>query len=159
MQNSLAVIDRLIREHEAIRQKAAGIADLISDEGAVKLLGEIDAANLGRLLELLKSTMQGLETHFNFEESGLLAAAERFDDRRMNTAFSTLFLQHEKLRNDFTSSIRDLTQLLNERPSGRVGQKQARDTLARLNVTISMLKSHAASEDKLLHELKAALEK
>jgi chromosome segregation ATPase len=167
MQNALSVIDRLIREHQAIRQNTAGLAQSISDDGAVKILAEIeppgakgsgDTANLARLLELLKSTAQGLDAHFNFEETGLMAAAERFGDRRLTTAFSTLFLQHEKLRNEFAGCERAIADLMNSRFTGRERGEKTKETQKQLNAAIEQLKNHAASEDILLRDLKKRLE-
>ena len=157
MQNALAVIDRLIREHDAIRQNAASLVNAISDEEAVKKLAETDTANLAGLLEALRATARGLESHFNLEETGLMAALDWSGDRRLSSAFSILFVQHEALRGAFAASISDLVNLLREKPSGKVERSRAKVITAHLSTAIGTLRAHAASEDILLWELKASL--
>ncbi len=166
MNNALAVIDRIIAEHRQILQKTAGLGRMASDLGAAGTLAAVESSlsgktgdrrNLLRLQKLLTTTTRELERHFTFEETGLMAAMEKFGDRRVVSGFSTLFFQHEGLRNEFTRSGIELAELIDGEYSGEESERRAGEILSGMNRAIVSLKLHALSEEKLLNELRERL--
>lgn len=112
-----------------------------------------------KLQQLLLTIAQGLQAHFNLEETGLLVAFEKYGDKRLTSAFSTLLLQHENLRNHFARSKKDVADLIGSALSRQVWEIKAHDMQAHISHTRKLLEAHAETEQELLQELRERLQR
>jgi hypothetical protein len=167
MEDSVAVIDRLIEEHKQIKQQIGGIVAVANDATA---LGGIDnakeafvpgrldrAKGLQKLLEQATATSKGLHDHFNSEESGLLSIVEKYGSRDSVSALRSILLEHADLRNRFDLTLSKINDLLHGNLSRHIWDATANDLLAHITHTRKLIEAHAGVEQELFHNLREEL--
>jgi len=88
MEDVIALVDEIIEEHEAITQKVQTLEQVVTKdvEAIISLMVAEEASapvrrgfelSLREIKELLETTSQGLQAHFNREETALLTASFR----------------------------------------------------------------------------------
>jgi hypothetical protein len=167
MKSAIEIIDKILSDHDTIRGNARGIQHTASDKRIIaELTGDGGIAADGPFAngttafsDSLEKLAARLNQHFNFEESGLLFAIQQQGDKNISGAFSALFMEHEGLRNQFARIKEDLTGLENGGLSEEMKAAQIKDLQQRILDAVRLLEAHAASEDKLLRELKDRLAK
>ena len=108
MENAVALIDKLIKEHKVIIKDAQSLEQVANDARMLEELagaretfvpGRFDQKqSLQKLQESLKAIDKGLREHFDREETGLLAAFEQHGAKKLITAFNDLLIEHKDLR-------------------------------------------------------------
>ena len=114
---------------------------------------------LQKLQELLELINQGLQAHFNREETMLLAAFEKHGNKELASALHSLLLQHEDLRNRFVISKKQVAELISGGQSGQIWGASAHDMRAHLSHTRKLLEAHAQNEQEILQKLRSELMK
>jgi hypothetical protein len=159
MEEILALIDNLIDEHRVIAKDAQSLEQLANDASILVDLeeardtfvpGRLDQKqSLQKLQELLEKIAQGLQAHFNREESGLLAAFEKHGDRKLVTTLNSLLLEHEDLRNRLAHAKDHVAELVSGGLARHQWEASANDMRAHLSHTRKLLEAHAAIENEL----------
>jgi hemerythrin-like domain-containing protein len=167
MDETLALIEQLIKEHKVISdniqsiEAAANDASLLADledAGETFVPGRFDQKQSLEKLEGLVQTIESwLEKHFNREETALLKAIEQHGDSKFVTAFNSLLLEHADLKNRVAQTRSHVAELA----AGGMGAHQwaasASDMRAHLNHTRKLLEAHAGIENELFAELRQHL--
>jgi iron-sulfur cluster repair protein YtfE (RIC family) len=167
MKEIATMIDNLIAEHRVIIKDARSLEQVANDASALVELEEAkdtfvpgrfdQKQSLQKLQESLAAIDQGLQEHFNREETALLSAFEKHGDTRLVTALNSLLLEHKDLRNRLTHAKEHIAELV----SGGLGRHQweasANDMRAHLSHTRKLLEAHAAIENELFVQLRQHL--
>lgn len=169
MEEIVTLIDNLIDEHKAIVKDAQSLEQVANDASLLEDLAEARGTfvpgrfdqkqNLHKLQELLETIAQGLQAHFNREETGLLAAFEKHGDRKLVTTLNSLLLEHEDLRNRLAHSKEHVAELVSGGLARHLWEASANDMRAHLSHTRKLLEAHAAIENELFVELRQHLKK
>lgn len=169
MKEVSALIDKIIEEHKTIFQRVQVLEQVANDAEAVAGLEKAKEAfmpgrfeqkqELEKLQELLETVEQGLEAHFNREETGLLAAFEKHGDKKLASAFHSLLLEHEDLRHRFAQSREHVAELAGSGLSSHIWGARAHDMRAYISHTRKLLEAHAEIEQELLRTLRNELMK
>ncbi len=169
MEEIVALIDNLIDEHKAIVKDAQSLEQVANDASLLEDLAEARGTfvpgrfdqkqNLHKLQELLETIAQGLQAHFNREETGLLAAFEKHGDRKLVTTLNSLLLEHEDLRNRLAHAKDHVAELVSGGLARHQWEASANDMRAHLSHTRKLLEAHAAIENELFVELRQHLKK
>lgn len=164
MKKALALIAQLIKEHKTTIQKVQILEHVANDAGAIKGLekakevfvpGRLEQkAGLQKMQELLEIIEQGLQAHFNREETILLTAFEKYGDKSLVSALHSLLLDHEDLRNRFAHSKKHVSELIESGLSRHVWEASAHDMRAHISHTRKLLEAHAEIEQELFHKLR-----
>ncbi len=109
---------------------------------------------LEKLRELLQIVEEGLEAHFNSEETALLAGFEKYGDRKLATALNSLLGEHKQLRNRLAQSKVHVYQLIDGGLSRHLWEATGYDMRAYISETRKRLKAHAESEQELLQTIR-----
>lgn len=159
MEDIVALIDNLIDEHKVIIKDAQSLEQVANDASTLVDLeearetfvpGRLDQKqSLQKLQELLETIDQGLQAHFNREESGLLAAFEKHGDRKLVTTLKSLLLEHEDLRNRLAHAKDHVAELVSGGLARHQWEASANDMRAHLSHTRKLLEAHAAIENEL----------
>ncbi len=167
MKETIALIDKIIEEHEIITGKVHTLEQVASDAeaiGELKKAKEIfmpgrfgQESRLQKLQELLETIAEGLQAHFNREETGLLLAFEKYGDKELASALHFLLCEHEDLRNRFAHLRKLVAELAGGRLSRQVWEATAYDMRAYASHTRKLLEVHAETEEKLLRKLRSQL--
>ena len=164
MKRTLALIEKIIKEHKTIFQKMDQVVNdaeaLRSFEKAKEIFmpGRLDQkAELGKLEEMFNSVAKGLQEHFDREETAVLAAFEEQGDRELASAFHSLMLEHKDLRNRLTHTQKHVAQLLSGELSRPIWEATAHDMRAHISHTRKLLEAHAGVEQELLLSLRRRL--
>jgi len=93
MEEALTLIEKILQEHKVIMQRAHTLEQTANDAEAISGLDKAkdifmpgrfeQEQGLQKLQELLETINQGLQAHFNREETALLAAVEKYGDREL----------------------------------------------------------------------------
>ena len=113
------------------------------------------ATELKKVEELVNQIDQGLQAHFDREETALLVAFEEQGDKELASAFRSLLLEHNDLRNRLTHTKNHLAQLASGELSRHHWEATAHDIRAHISHTRRLLEAHAEVEQELflsLHE-------
>jgi hemerythrin len=162
MSDSLAVINRVIEEHQAIKQHVKLVGDTVSDQEALSSLGKARADWIPGRLELLsekqkrlQQTMsaldEGLKNHFAFEEKALPPLLGTLLMR-------ALVMEHKEIKEEIgkaksaVASIK-LEGLSRDQLLAQDGQIQ--QVVADL---CQLVEEHASREELILAMIKRALE-
>ena len=169
MENTVAVIDNLIAEHNMIIKDTQSMEQLANDASILTDLEEAKETfvpgrfdqkhSLLKLQELLETIEKGLQQHFNREETVLLAAVENHGDRKLVTALNSLLLEHKDLRNRLTHSREHIAELVSGGLARHRWEASANDMRAHLSHTRKLLEAHAAIENELFVELRRHLKR
>ena len=167
MDETLALIDKIIAEHRVVFKGFQNLEEILNDFDAISgmekakeafMPGRLDQKeSLKKLQESLETIDQGLQAHFNREETALLAAFEKHGDRKLVSALNALILQHEDLRNRFAHSKKHVAELLGGGLARHKWEASAHDMRAHISHTRKLLEAHAAGEQPLLVELRRQL--
>jgi len=163
MENVIALIDRIIEEHKTIMQRVQTLEQVANDAQAMLGLEKAKEAfmpgrleekqSLQKLQELLETIDQGLQAHFNREETALLTAFEKHGDKKLVSALRSLLLEHEDLRNRFSHSREHMAELISGEPSRHMWGASTHDMRAHISHTRKLLEAHARTELELLRIL------
>jgi iron-sulfur cluster repair protein YtfE (RIC family) len=169
MKEIVSLLDRLIDEHKVIAKDARSLEQLANDASLLVDLEEAketfvpgrfnQTQSLHKLQELLEKITQGLQAHFNREETGLLAAFEEHGERKLATTLNSLLLEHEDLRNRLAHAKDHVAELVSGGLARHQWEASANDMRAHLSHTRKLLEAHAAIENELFVELRRRLPK
>jgi len=164
---TIALIDKIIEEHRVAFKRFRNLEEIVGDIGAIDGMEEAKEAfmpgrfdqkeGLKKLQESLETIDQGLQAHFNREETALLAAFEKHGDRKLVSALNALILQHEDLRNRLAHSKKHVAELVGGGLTHQKWEASAHDMRAHISHTRKLLEAHAAGEQPLLVELRRQL--
>lgn len=167
MKTALALIEQVIEEHKTILQRLQTLEQVANDAEALRgfdkaqknfLPGRFDQKKeLYNLKEIVDLVDQGLQAHFDREETALLAAFEEQGDREITSAFHSLLLEHKDLRNRLAHTKRHVTELTSGDLSSHRWQATAHDMRAHITHTCKLLEAHAGLEQELLLALRRKL--
>jgi len=166
MEEVLALIDKIIEEHNTIIQRVQTLEQVANDVEAMIGFKKATEAlpvrferkqNLQKLQELLETISQRLRAHFNREETALLTAFEKHGDRKLLSTFRSLLLEHEDLRNHLVGSRKHVAELIGGGLSHQVWEASVHDTRDHISNTRKLLEAHAGSEQGLLQILRSEL--
>jgi iron-sulfur cluster repair protein YtfE (RIC family) len=169
MENTLALIEQTIKEHEQIMtgiQASEGIANdvaaILELERPVEgfVVGRLDdrKKNLDNLHKSLEKIDKALGQHFGREEKTVLAAFER-SSTSLTLAFSLLLEEHDDFRKRIVKSKEIASELLDASLSREVWEGKAYGLRAHIRHTRKHLEAHAASEAELFRALRKELQK
>jgi len=169
MDEVIALIDEIIEEHKIIFQRLQSLEQVATDAEAVAGLEKAKDAfmpgrfeqeqGLQKLQELLETVNQGLQGHFSREETGLVAAFEKYGDKELASALHSLLLEHEDLRNRFALSREHVTELISGGLSRHRWEASAHDMRAHISHTRKLLEAHAEIEQEILRKIRTELMK
>jgi len=164
---ALALVEKIIEEHREIAHQFQTVEQVASDASAMRGLetgseafmpGRFDQKQgLQKLAASLEVIEQGLQAHFNREETSLPTAVETYGDEELVSALRSLLLAHENLRNRFAHSKKSVAELTGGGLSRQVWEASAHDMRAYLSHTRKLLEAHAMSEEQLLHKVHGQL--
>ncbi len=167
MDETVALIDNIIKEHKAILKDAQSLETVANDASVLKELEEAKGEfipgrfdqnqSLQKLQQSLETISKGLHEHFNREETAILAAFEKHGDRKLVTTLNSLLLEHEDLRERLTHSKDHVLKLLGGGMGRHQWEASANDMRAHLSHTRKLLEAHAAIENELFVELRRHL--
>jgi hypothetical protein len=167
MDETLALIEKLIAEHKVLNEKAQSLEQAANDASLLKDLkeakdtfvpGRFDQGHsLQKLQEMLEAIDTQLDKHFNREETALLTAVERHGDSKLVTALNSLLLEHTDLRNRMTHSKGHVAELMSGALARHRWDASANDMRAHLTHTRKLLEAHATMENELFTELRRHL--
>ena len=167
MDETMALIEQIIREHQTTLKAVKDIDGAASDVQAIAgidqakdtfMPGRFDQKQgLEKLDALLGDVRVGLDAHFGREENALLKAFEQHGTQEMVTALNDLLAEHEELRARFAHDAESIGNLVRGSLGGHQWAATAQDMRAHLSHTRRLLETHAASEQVLLGEMKQLL--
>jgi len=167
MEEALTLIEKILQEHKVIMQRAHTLEQTANDAEAISGLDKAkdifmpgrfeQEQGLQKLQELLETINQGLQAHFNREETALLAAVEKYGDRELVSTLRSVFLEHKDLRDRLAHSMKHVTELRSGGLSRHLWEASAHDMRAHISHTRKLLEAHAEIEQELLHELRNQL--
>ena len=167
MDETIALIDKIIAEHQVVFERFKSIEKVVGDVEAIAGMEEAKDAfipgrldreqGLKKLQELLETIDQGLQAHFNREETALLAAFEKHGGRELVSTLNSLLLEHEDIGNRFAHSKKHVAELLGGGLARHKWEASAHDMRAHISHTRKLLEAHAAGEQPLLVELRRQL--
>ena len=164
MEAALNLVERIIEEHKTILQRFQTLERVANDVEAISGLekakdtfmpGRFDQkVTLAKLGKLVNSVDEGLRAHFDREEGALFNAFEQYGGKELASAFHSLLLEHESLRERLTHSKNDVAQLTNGELSRQQWEATGYDMRAHISHTRKLLEAHAAVEQELLLRLR-----
>jgi len=167
MKEALALIKKIIEEHKIIIRGVQTLEQVANDAEAIEGMEKAKEAfipgrfeqkrGLQKLQEMLQTTEQGLQAHFNREETALLTAFEKYGDKELKSALRTLLIEHEGIRDRLAHSGKHVVELSSGGLSGHVWDERAHDMRAYISHTRKLLEAHAEIEQELLRELQDRL--
>ena len=167
MTDTIVIIDQIIEEHKVLLAQANQFEKITNDAGAMKALtrskeifmpGRIDQVQSLKKFEELRNTIQeGLNAHFNREETYLLDAILENGDQDVITAFKNLFSEHTAFRASLSELKAESDELINGQISRSLWETKAYDMRAHVTEMNKNLEKHARNETKLLGDLRKEL--
>ncbi len=167
MKKALALIEQVIEEHKAILQRLRTLEQVANDAEALSSFEQARESfmpgrfepkkELDRLSELVNLIDEGLQAHFDREETALLSAFEEQGDRELAAAFHSLLLEHTDLRDRLAHTKRHVAQLTDGGLSHHHWEATAHDMRAHISHTHTLLEAHAEVEQELLVSLRRKL--
>ena len=168
MEQALAVIEQIIKEHEVISQRFQAAEQVANDTEALAGFDKAKEAFMpGRLapqpgLQELQASLEtigeGLQKHFHREETGLLGVVERYGDEENKSDLRSLLLEHKDFRNRLAHSKKHVMDLIGGGLSRHLWEASAHDMRAYFSHTRKLLEAHVGIEYELLHELRRKLQ-
>jgi len=162
MSDELAVINKVIEEHRAIKRHVKLAGDSVSDIEALFDLRKAHAAwsqsSLETLSEKLRQLQQaisfldeGLRNHFSFEEKALPPLLGELLTR-------ALVLQHREIRAEMDKAKKMVTDSKLEGLSQEELLSQRSQMQQRISHICQVVEEHAASEETILKMMREALQ-
>jgi len=169
MEEDRLIIERVIAEHKTIRQRFHKLEQVANDAEAMTGFEEAKEAfmpgrlNQGQGLRELEDTLNaiedGLQRHFNLEETSLPAVVDRHGDEEQKSSLRSIFLEHVDLRNRLAHSRKHVAELASEGMARHRWEASAHDMRAYISHTRKLLEAHAEIEQELLYEMRDRLKK
>jgi hypothetical protein len=161
MKRTLALIEQVLEEHKTIFERLDQVANdaealhNIEEAKEAFMPGRFDQKRgLEKLKDVVNLVDEGLQAHFNREETAMLAAFEEQEDQELSSAFHSLILEHEDLRNRLASTKDHIYKLTNGDLSRHHWDASAYDMRAHLSHTRKLLEAHAEVEQELMRLLR-----
>lgn len=169
MEETLALIEKIVEEHKSIMQGVRSLEQAASDAEAIVGLekaketfmpGRLEQEQgLKKLQASLEAIDQGLRAHFNREETGLMNVFEKHGNKELASALRSLLLEHEDLRNRLAHAKKHVAELMSGGLSRHLWEASAHDMRAHISHTRKLLEAHAEIEQELFHRLRTELTK
>jgi iron-sulfur cluster repair protein YtfE (RIC family) len=169
MEETLALIEKIVGEHKSIMQGVRSLEQAASDAEAIVGLekaketfmpGRLEQEQgLKKLQASLEAIDQGLRAHFNREETGLMNVFEKHGNKELASALRSLLLEHEDLRNRLAHAKKHVAELVSGGLSRHLWEASAHDMRAHISHTRKLLEAHAEIEQELFHRLRTELTK
>ena len=169
MEETLALIEKIVEEHKSIMQGVRSLEQAASDAEAIVGLekaketfmpGRLEQEQgLKKLQASLEAIDQGLRAHFNREETGLMNVFEKHGNKELASALRSLLLEHEDLRNRLAHAKKHVAELVSGGLSRHLWEASAHDMRAHISHTRKLLEAHAEIEQELFHRLRTELTK
>ncbi len=169
MEETLALIEKIVEEHKSIMQGVQTLEQAASDAEAIVGLekaketfmpGRLEQEQgLKKLQASLEAIDQGLRAHFDREETGLMGVFEKHGNKELASALRSLLLEHEDLRNRLAHSKKHVAELVSGGLSRHLWEASAHDMRAHISHTRKLLEAHAEIEQELFHKLRTELTK
>ena len=160
--NNLAIISRVIQEHQTIKGHIKLVGDSITDQEALTSLAgarsdwipgrlEILAEKQKKLQQTISFLDEGLKSHFSFEEKALpLLLGELF--------MQALILDHQEIRKAINEAISTVSNTRLEGLRREELLSKESDMQQVIDSICQLVEEHAAREEVLLEMLQRALE-
>ena len=167
MKAAITLIEQVIEEHKTVFQRLKTLEQVADDAEALKGFEEAQELfmpgwfdqkkKLERLEEIVNMVDEGLQAHFDREETALLAAFKEQGDRELADSFQSLLLEHKDLRNRLAHTKNHVSQLTGGKLSRHHWQATAHDMRAHISHTRKLLEAHAELEQELFFSLRQKL--
>ncbi len=167
MDETLTLINQILEEHKLIIKRVQNLEQAANDAEALLDLerakeqfvpGRFDQRQtLQKLQEWLEAIDEGLQAHFNREETALLTAIEEQGDKELVSGWRSLLLEHEDLRNRFAHSREHVVALISGGLSRQLWEAGAHDIRAHISHTRKLLETHTRAEQGLFQKLRGKL--
>ena len=168
IKEALALIKLIIEEHKIILQKVQTLEQVANDASAIKGLDQAEKGFVpGRLndqrrvlqtwQESVEIVDQGLQDHFDREETRLSTAFDKCGDSMLASALRALLLEHGELRNRLAKARKDVAELTNGGAQREVWEGRAWGARVYITHTRKLIEAHHQSEQKLLLTLRMKL--
>ncbi len=167
MKAALVLIEQVIKEHKTLLRRLQNLERITNDAQAIRGFGQVQdnfmpgrldqKKELNKLEKMADLIDRGLQAHFNREETSVLAAFEEQGDREISSAFSSLLLEHNDLRNRLAHTRNHVAQLTGGQLSRHHWEATAYDMRAHISHTRKLLEAHAEVEQELLLSLRRKL--
>jgi hypothetical protein len=162
MSDNLAIINRIIEEHQAIRGHVKLVGDSVSDQEALGVLGEIRSGWVPARLDILRDRYEKLQKGTSLLEEGLrnhFAYEERF----LPPIFGELLMralisEHQEIRDEIGRAKKVLAEV---KLAGLSREELVNTEIRIQQVTTSMIhviEEHALREEVILKMLQRDLE-
>lgn len=169
MEKALALLGKIIEEHKSIMRGVQGLEQAASDAEAIVAMEEAKETfmpgrfeqekGLKKLQASLEVIDRGLRAHFSREETGLMDVFEKHGNKELASAFRSLLLEHEDLRNRLAHARKHVAELMGGGLSRHLWEASAHDMRAHISHTRKLLEAHAEIEQELFHRLRTDLTK
>jgi len=169
MEDPVALIDQLIKEHKVMNERVETIDKVAND---ASLLGDLEAArdtfvpgrfdqrqSLEKLEEMVVNIAEWVNAHFNREETSLRTIVERREEAKVVAALDSLLAQHNDLRARLGHAGKHVAELMGSAMARHQWEASANDMRAHIHHTRTMLEDHASTENKLFAQLRRHLGK
>lgn len=167
MEEILALIEQIIREHKVILRRFQTLDRVANDAEAMIGFEKAKEAfmpgrfgqkqGLQKMQELLDIIDQGLQAHFNREEKTLLPAVKERGEKEFVSALSTLFLEHSNLRSRIARSKKNINELAGGRLARHLWEASAHDMRTYISHSRNLLEKHAHSEQEVFATMRDQL--
>ena len=168
MEDTIALIDQLIKEHRIIKRDVGNLEHLANDVEAVAGLEKAKEAFMPGRLDQTKSLQEfqnsleainkGLEAHFNREETALLTAFEKHGGKKLVSALRALLDEHADIRNRVVQTKKNVSELTSGGMASHLWSASAHDMRVYMSHTLKLIGTHARSEHGLFTALKKQLQ-
>ncbi|MFQ5996978.1 MAG: hemerythrin domain-containing protein [Dehalococcoidales bacterium] len=164
----LALVEKIIEEHRQITRGFQNLEQVANDAGAMRELDKTQQDFIpGRLVNpqeglqrwqnSLEKITQGIEAHFNREETALLPVVETYGDKTQVSALRTWLAEHGELRERLAKLKIDVGELYVAETHHVVWHGKAWGIRVYMTHTYNLFEKHARGEQKLLLALKKQL--
>lgn len=168
VEEAFVLIEKIIEEHKQIIGSVRALEQVTNDASALRVLdkakedfvpGRLDNQKRGlqSWQESLETIDQGIQAHFDREETGLLAAFEKHGGKMLVSALRVLLTEHEGLRDRLVKLKKDVAELAAGGSSREVWEGRAWGIRVYVSHTRKLFEAHAQSEQELLHKIRAEL--
>ena len=170
MEETLALVNRIIKDHEQIIIGIQTSEEIANDVVAILELerplesfvpGRLDdqRQSLRDLQQSLERVDKMLQEHFGREEKSLLSALEKRRNKTLASAFSSLLDEHKELTARLAKLKEDVAELVTEGLSRSLWEGKAYGMRAYIRHTQRLIEAHAETEQSLLQTVRKELER
>jgi len=170
MDEDVALIGQIIGEHKLIIQKVRTLEGVTNDLSAMLELEKAEEDFvLGRFSdqrqalqswqEAIEAVDQGLQAHFEREETGVLTIFEKHGGGMLASALHILLHEHEELKNRIAKLKKDAAELATGELSREVWEGKVWGIRSYIGRTRKLIEAHARSEMELLQTLRSRLQR